>query len=263
MARGKQQQTFVERESFTKQELERAIVKLNRRVNDLDAAIASPPNYESGETAALKTKIRDTIGEIYGQQSSRYNDAADVYLPYWMYANVDDDSRCQQIFRQELVDAKQKLVGLISLFEEKLEDLEPGASASAQDEIWNWMHKSIIIACRKKFDDGHFADAVETGLKAVNERVKQCVKKRAGQELDGAPLMNHAFSPNAPIIHLADLSTGSGKSEQQGYMQIFAGAMIGIRNPKAHANLVISPERAIQHLMLASLLMSKLDDAGI
>ena len=44
-------------------------------------------------------------------------------------------------------------------------------------------------------------------------------------------------------------------------MEIFAGAMTGIRNPKAHSNIVLDENRAIHLLHLASLLMYKLDEA--
>jgi hypothetical protein len=44
-------------------------------------------------------------------------------------------------------------------------------------------------------------------------------------------------------------------------MQLFAGAMTGIRNPKAHGNVAINDTRAISLLFLASLLRSKLDEA--
>jgi hypothetical protein len=43
-------------------------------------------------------------------------------------------------------------------------------------------------------------------------------------------------------------------------MDLYAGAMIGVRNPKAHAYVVITPERAIHHFFLASLLFHKLDE---
>jgi hypothetical protein len=35
---------------------------------------------------------------------------------------------------------------------------------------------------------------------------------------------------------------------------------MGIRNPKAHANITITPERAIHFLFLASLLLFKIDE---
>jgi hypothetical protein len=50
---------------------------------------------------------------------------------------------------------------------------------------------------------------------------------------------------------------------QQGYMQIFAGSMTGIRNPKAHENISIDSVRAVHFLFLASLLMAKLDEANV
>jgi hypothetical protein len=43
-------------------------------------------------------------------------------------------------------------------------------------------------------------------------------------------------------------------------MEIFAGAMIGIRNPKAHGNLNITENRAKHFIYLASLLMHKVDE---
>ncbi len=43
-------------------------------------------------------------------------------------------------------------------------------------------------------------------------------------------------------------------------MQIFAGTMLAIRNPKAYNNIVIDRSRAIHFLYLASLLMGKYDE---
>ncbi len=40
-------------------------------------------------------------------------------------------------------------------------------------------------------------------------------------------------------------------------MQVFAGAMTGIKNPKAHENIVIDEVKAIHFLFLASLLLHK------
>ena len=73
--------------------------------------------------------------------------------------------------------------------------------------------------------------------------------------------MNRVFSVKDPIIELDDLTNESGVNVQKGYMQMFAGAMTGIRNPKAHANVVITKEEAINSLFFASLLMEKIDKA--
>ncbi len=130
-------------------------------------------------------------------------------------------------------------------------------------DLWWVLHPIVGRLAEVRLVDGHNADAVEAVLKEVNKRVKGYVKAKTGREIDGAGLMSYAFSLNAPVIILSDLDTRSGRDIQQGYMQIFAGAMTGIRNPKAHENLEIDRRRALHHLFLASLLMWKLDDAGV
>lgn len=130
-----------------------------------------------------------------------------------------------------------------------------------QTGIWDLMNGEVVEIAKPRFLAGHYADAVEAALKEINSRVKQRYKSATGDELDGVPLMRKAFTPSAPIIVFDDLSSETGRNIQQGYMELFAGAMAGIRNPKAHSNIVISPERAIHHLMLASLLFSKLSEA--
>jgi uncharacterized protein (TIGR02391 family) len=132
---------------------------------------------------------------------------------------------------------------------------------SPDDAFWSLIHAKVISTAKARFEANQYADAVEAVFKELNTVVKEMVRKKTGQEFDGAPLMQKAFSPNPPVlVALDDLSTESGRNIQQGYMQIFAGAMIGIRNPKAHENLNITRERAIHFLFLASLLFSKLDE---
>lgn len=128
-------------------------------------------------------------------------------------------------------------------------------------DFWNLIHPAITGVAKSRFDAEHYADAIETAMKHINTTVKLKVKKKTGNELDGAPLMNTAFSPKSSIICLDDLSTDSGRNIQIGYMQIFAGAMTGIRNPKAHEIINLDKPRAIHLLFLASLLMHKIDEA--
>ena len=128
------------------------------------------------------------------------------------------------------------------------------------DDFWERLHPSVVGVARKRFEDGHLADAVEATLKLLNQQVKVLVKQRANAEEDGASLMHKAFSPKNPIIVLDDLSTETGRNIQQGYMEIFAGTMTGIRNPKAHDIITIDETRAIHFLYLASLLFYKLDE---
>jgi len=125
----------------------------------------------------------------------------------------------------------------------------------------DFFHPEVSRVSRELFDHGHFADAALAAMREVNSRVKRMVKEKLRAELDGADLMRQAFSPKKPAIVLGDLATESGRNMQLGYMEIFAGAMMGIRNPKAHENITISRDRGVHFLMLASLLMYKLDES--
>ncbi len=138
-----------------------------------------------------------------------------------------------------------------------------GRAGKPIDPWWLKIHPSVRAVAESRFVAGHRADAVEAALKEVNTRVKKEYKKRTRTELDGKGLMMKAFSPDKPQIVLGDLDTESGKNEQEGYMFLFAGAMQALRNPKAHANLDIDESRAMHHLLVASLLMSKLDEAKV
>jgi uncharacterized protein (TIGR02391 family) len=71
--------------------------------------------------------------------------------------------------------------------------------------------------------------------------------------------MMMAFSANNPVLKFAPSSSFSEYDIQEGYMHMFAGAMQGIRNPKAHANEMITKEDALRKLAFASMLMYKLD----
>jgi uncharacterized protein (TIGR02391 family) len=142
-----------------------------------------------------------------------------------------------------------------------LESPPKPSAISSDDIVWPLLHAKVITSAKARLDAGHYADAVEAAFKELNTVVKEMVRKKTGQEFDGASLMTRAFSPNHPVlVALDDLSTESGNNIQQGYMQIFAGAMTGIRNPKAHENLTITKARAIHFLFLASLLFHKLDE---
>jgi uncharacterized protein (TIGR02391 family) len=126
--------------------------------------------------------------------------------------------------------------------------------------IWTLLHKRVTEVAKPRFESGHYADAVEAAFKELNAEVKNLYMETAQSELDGVPLMRKAFTPTAPVIRLDDISTDSGRSVQQGYMDLFAGSMAAIRNPKAHGNLIITADRAFHLLMLASLLFLKLEE---
>lgn len=117
-------------------------------------------------------------------------------------------------------------------------------------------HPKVIEASRELFEDGHYRDAIYRAFVEVNN----FVKIKAKSQLDGRNLMSTVFRLENPIIKLNSLKTQSDKDEQEGFMFLFMGAMEGIRNPKAHENIVQNdPYKALKYLSLASLLIETID----
>ena len=77
-------------------------------------------------------------------------------------------------------------------------------------------------------------------------------------------LMQMAFSRERPLLRLNQGSSASEADEQLGYMQLFAGCMTGVRNPRAHdANWKDSKMQALQLLVFAEHLIEKVEMAQI
>jgi len=118
----------------------------------------------------------------------------------------------------------------------------------------------IRRATRGLFHDGYYALAVEECFKSVNDTVKELSQVRD----DGASLMRRVLSVKTPTLALNNLQTESDESEQNGYMDIFAGCMTGIRNPRAHkAEYLDAPDRALEMIAWGQHLMQKLDRARL
>ena len=123
------------------------------------------------------------------------------------------------------------------------------------------LHSGIDDCSRALFEGGHYAPAILEAFKRVNIEVK----KASGLEgKDGKDLMSQAFrreKEELPVIRLNQLKSVSEKDEQDGFMFIYMGSMLGIRNPKAHDIVKLDdPVKALEYLALASLLMRRLDE---
>lgn len=152
-------------------------------------------------------------------------------------------------------------VGLLKEFQVRIEKhLTPPSDIPT--DFWTLIHPEIVKVTKTRFESSHYADCAEAAFKHINSVVKDLVKTAVGKELDGASLMKTAFSVNNPVIEIDSITTETGRNIQQGYMEIFAGSMTGIRNPKAHQNITIDKERAIHFVFLASLLMDTIDIAS-
>ena len=120
------------------------------------------------------------------------------------------------------------------------------------------LHPKIRSVSERLYNDQHYSQAIFEAYKAVVNEVKNI---SGINNLDGKPLMEKVLSLNSPLIKLNPMTTLSDRDEQQGFMFLFSGAALGIRNPKAHDNIVTKDERrALEYLAFASLLVSRLDE---
>jgi len=121
-------------------------------------------------------------------------------------------------------------------------------------------HPRLIEVSEYLFKTGNYASAILEAFKAVDN----FVKAKTGLSLNGQALMSKVFDEKAPIIRLNDLLTQSDFNEQEGFKFLFKGTTIGIRNPKAHDNVVQNdPYRTLEYLGLASLLMKRVQEGKI
>lgn len=121
--------------------------------------------------------------------------------------------------------------------------------------------KELRTVVGKLFNDGHHARAVEEAYKFVNNLVKR--KAKIDPSFDGSKLMKQVFSVNNPVLKINSGSSQSEKDEQLGYMEIYSGCMIGIRNPRAHEHdWEDTQHHAIQLLVLADHLVERVRNSA-
>ena len=99
-------------------------------------------------------------------------------------------------------------------------------------------------ATRTRFLTNHYADAVESGVKALCE----CIRSLTGRTEDGDRLMTIVFSPNAPLLRINTGVSQSDESEQRGHMLLCQGVVAAWRNPRAHQLINDAPARALMML---------------
>jgi len=227
-------------------------VLLHRQIQGAEALKQLPkdsPQYKvwSKRTATI---LRDNFDRVYVEM---FYKTEPVPIP------LMDEEDERRAFLHAL-DEKVNLLKAIIEEYDRLED-EPVVALSRSVSLQAYdFHQEIKVVALRLYEDKHYAQAVEEAFKRVIKQVKRIVQDKTGQEYMRADdLMNKAFSPQNPVIKFNQLQTSEDKDEQQGMMFLFKG-IVGIRNKKAHDNVILNDSmRAIEYLSLASLLMRLLD----
>jgi len=248
--------------NLTPDQMKVAIPKLQRRIAELKE-IDINTIQERGEARfdALEQKIDSTLVDIFGNDTVEYRrfhiGGLDTASINFMYETPLHEVR--EGYERGLEQAISNLQTIIELFEETITDLgetPAGKALKALGELE--IHPEIEQAVVKLFRDGHYANAVEDACKVLDG----LVKIRSGKyDISGTELMQNVFSPKNPVLRFSDLQTQTEQSEQQGMMFLYAGAMLALRNPRAHEIIEDDPEKALEYIAFLSLLAKSLDKA--
>ncbi len=248
--------------SLSAEQVRAAMPKVKRRLEELSSLdVDRLDNDTGGHVLDSHTqKINATIREIYGVNSVEYDEySIKTFRPVFgvYFAGMDTS------IRGNIDTVRTKVAGGITRLKTLLEILQEQSGENADDKALKAirayggldLHPEIARAASGLYSDGHFANAVEASVKALNG----LVRLRSGLEHDGTTLMERAFSPTNPVLKFNDLVDQSDRDEQKGFMQLFSGAVSGLRNPRAHRFIEDDPERALEFIAFVSLLAKLLD----
>lgn len=249
--------TFDEIKRFrSADDIDLAIRKLSRRIPEVEALKAV--RYDDQARYSAESAISKTVLEVFGPNSPEYGEHQ--YHHIWRgghFINMPAHES-QASFLAGIPQTVEMLNGLIRGLEEKKADLSHDAPARARSAFEFMDLHPRIAGCADLYRDGHYRQAVfEASVALVNY-----VKERSGEHgLDGVPLMTKVFSKNSPVLRFNDLADQTDRDEQEGLMHLFMGAVLALRNPRAHATFEDPPEVALDCIAFLSMLARRLDTA--
>jgi uncharacterized protein (TIGR02391 family) len=249
--------------SLSFEAMEAAIPKIDRRIAELDQFDANSINDRSDPRIdALGNKLDVLLVDIFGAGTIEYN-------RYCNYTRLDtapmswSEETPLRVVRDGLRDgisaAKAQLEGIKSGFCEALEDAGRTSSSKTLKAYEGLeLHPAIERAAGKLFKDGHYSNAIEDSVKALNA----LVRLNSGiDDKDGPALMEFVLNPKNPVLKFNKLADESDLNEQKGFMMMFSGAVAGLRNPRAHKIIKDDPEMALEFISFVSLLAKLADRA--
>ena len=249
---------------LTADQMKAAILRLQRRIDDLQAFdIDTITERGDGRVNSLSASIDETLADIFGTDTADYKRYRSANRLDTARVNIYSPAPIQEVrdgLRRGFARSEEMLSTVVRLFEEKLDGLGETKGGRALRAIGELdLHSEIERAAGKLFRDGHYANAVEDACKVLDG----LVRLRSGRnDISGTTLMQTVFSPKNPILRFSEQTTESEKSEQQGMMSLYSGAMLAFRNPRAHEIVQDDPEMALELISFISLLAKYLDRAG-
>jgi uncharacterized protein (TIGR02391 family) len=251
-ARRTQGPPSIQSRDFTLDDIDHGIRKLKRRIEEVRAIDPRTTRYDDPRVESAQRNIRADIIDIFGQNSPEYMAHSGHSLSNPEMGMGLDEYQYQDFFAEGLPKTVTMLEGLIRRLDEKREDLAGDKTARVRASFAGLdLHPRIAAVSADLYRGGHYRNAVLDASVALVNFVKE---KSRRHDLDGSPLMTTVFSRNKPVLAFNDLKDKSEEDEQEGMMHLFMGAVLALRNPRAHAVAEDSPEHALECIGLLSFL---------
>lgn len=244
-------------------QMREAIPKIERRIADLDEFEPNTVRIRSDpRISALEKRLEALLMNIFGHTTIEYKRYKYEVTTLDRAGYSMNGTPIHEVV-EGLVEGKAAIIfhlnEILTLFREDLDDNGATPVGQALRAYQNLdLHPEIVRAAGDLFRDGHYAEAIEKSVKALNA----LVRLRSGEDgKDGTSLMESVFSPKNPILKFNALADQSDLDEQKGFMMMLSGAVAGLRNPRAHKIIKDEPETALEFIAFVSLMAKLVDKA--
>jgi len=207
--------------------------------------------YEQGgkdAAAPVNAYLKSDYKKLEDLWKQRFPGSIPSYLGRHIAFGMDSDYR--DILAHDLLEVEGKAE----------EALLTAAKSQGPLGFEGLLHPVIDKSSYKLYREGHLREAVLNSITALFDHIRAVTKI----PLDGGALVDKALSLGDPYLVMSEIDSESGQNDQKGFLQIFKGAFQGVRNPKAHSlDHDLTPQKAAQYLVFASLLARRIDEARI
>jgi uncharacterized protein (TIGR02391 family) len=137
---------------------------------------------------------------------------------------------------------------------DRVENLPVAEPISAAAPPLSALHPAILEKCKKLYDDGSYAEAVERGFKVVRDRLRQLTSHEKGAD---------AFGKGK--LHIRGAAAANVDEDFNEGVKFLTMAIDRFRNEKSHTSdaKIDDPVRAYEYLSLSSLALNLLENAEV
>jgi len=241
------------------EEIDQGIAKFKRRIAEVKGLDPRSVRWDDQQPRNVEENIHATLLEVFGPGSPEFNANGNYRFVSLFSAGNLGDEFCQGEFEKSLPQAATMLENLVARLEEKRADLGGDKTARVRTAFEGLdLHSRIASAATDLYRDKHYRNAVGDASIALVNYVKE---KSRRHDLDGSGLMSTVFSKNKAVLLFNDLKDQTDLDEQEGMMHVFMGAVLALRNPRAHALNLDTAEGALEYVAFLSMLAKRVDQA--